>query len=141
MATAFHEAGHAVVCLVCHGRVEYATILATPHDATSFNAGHSEMATGRMFVPWVSLAGPAAERRYLESIGAPLDEVRRHGETDYVEARKCLPAPADDEALQQAEAEAAQYVLEHWSSIERLAHALLETRVLTGEQIDALLSY
>ncbi|MFG0253250.1 MAG: hypothetical protein ACF8NJ_10290 [Phycisphaerales bacterium JB038] len=131
---AYHEAGHAVVCV----------LLGVPFESVSLDS-KSSAEYGRAIVlqrnPVVSMAGPVAEALAMERPST--DALRMHsGRQDRQDVLDTLPADtADPEvALARFVSEAERLLRANWPQLKAVAYALGERRTLTAAEVRALTS-
>lgn len=147
-----HEAAHAVVAHYLGRTVEWITT-----DPGSNPHGHPG---GTKFEPWpdgvdmrtryeraiiISFAGGIAQTREANDDQALVAHAERASQKDIEQAIALakLSWPDEDERRQQLLRlieEAERLVYRHWDEIDRVADALLLHRLLTGDQLVALLS-
>ena len=130
-ATAFHEAGHAVVALALGGKIKSVEIGSEPLTHCLHRRGTTHAAV-------VALAGGLAERR-AEPWGLSWgDRIDRQCAREVAERL----APADPLGQLQIFLDQAEALLDrHWREVEAVAAALLRRGKLTGQEIDDLVRY
>jgi len=167
--TAYHEAGHAVVAVRLGCRFEYVTIIADPDEGSAGHLKHlaedQESRRHQMTTEeWhASLALPEAERmrlfeeeeqRHLDAITVSIAGIaasaRWHGDDwetmadellydqydgDYA-AVESLYSGLDDEGKERAY----QMVSDDWGAVEAVAHALMERKTLTEDEVKELVT-
>jgi hypothetical protein len=150
-ATAYHEAGHAVIA--CRSRIKLRSVTIVPGNGYSGRVEHVSPLRGihldvdgsnkaRMKAEAaiiVSLAGPAAQRRYN-----PRSLRAWHSSSDYeLASGLALRLNRDEESaaayLKWLGMVARQSVEAQWRFIEKLAGALLDRESLSGSEILAVL--
>jgi len=154
-ATAYHEAGHAVVAHVCGRRFKSITI--EPKDNTAGSVKfYDKLAVLRIIdgthpSDWLSLHKDEAERivdRHIFSAmaGHIAQEMAFPGsvepwqwENDREDLLDILIASDPDSGWDRAKAEAEALLSSNWHLVERLAEALLSRRTLTGKEARAIL--
>lgn len=150
LATAYHEAGHAVAAHVLGRPLLYATIIPEDLEHAGPSNGHvhygKTMADskgegwGLMMIKMVcACAGPAAHRRH-----DPRAKAHLSGGYDYETVKIAASLVSSSEAAERAlrrwgHEEARQLVRRHWSDITALAHRLLVEFTMTGMEITAFL--
>ncbi|MFN3891988.1 MAG: hypothetical protein ACK4MV_16455 [Beijerinckiaceae bacterium] len=134
LIVAHHEAGHAVAAIALGVPMRFATIVPDLEDAT---LGHVRFRSGDPDLPSlghrlliVSLAGPAAQRRF-----APRSPIRVNGDSDFqlarLESETCSSSPVAARSLHRwAEHESRHLVAREWVLIEHVAAALIERRTI-----------
>jgi len=135
---AFHESGHAVMRIV---RLGAATAIDIGADGSGYShgTGASICITDKIEI---ALAGPLAESRARKISAAAI--FMTGGRQDMEHASELAAGWAvsigDDRAavLREAEANARRFLRYYWSSVERVASAVLETGYLTSSEVDAL---
>ena len=135
---AFHESGHAVMRIV---RLGAATAIDIGADGSGYShgTGASICITDKIEI---ALAGPLAESRARRISAAAI--FMTGGRQDMEHASELAADWAStigsdrDAVLREAEANARRFLRYYWSSVERLASAVLESGNLTGSEVDAL---
>ncbi len=135
---AFHESGHAVMRIV---RLGAATAIDIGADGSGYahGTGASICITDKIEI---ALAGPLAESRARKISAAAI--FMTGGRLDMEHASELAAGWAvsirSDRAavLREAEANARRFLRYYWSSVERLASAVLESGNLTSSEVDAL---
>jgi hypothetical protein len=135
---AFHESGHAVMRIV---RLGAATAIDIGADGSGYahGTGASICITDKIEI---ALAGPLAESRARKISAAAI--FMTGGRLDMEHASELAAGWAvsirGDRAavLREAEANARRFLRYYWSSVERVASAVLETGNLTSSEVDAL---
>jgi hypothetical protein len=131
-AAAYHEAGHAVQCVLEDGDVRAVRL-----DFRDPGAG--ACATVWSSSPAVSLAGPAAEQLYLERCGEPVPEWDPMWGADWEHAARNLVAIGRDPSDRAGMLTTLCTELRgHWAAIEALAEALLEQGFLSDHEVRAI---
>jgi ATP-dependent Zn protease len=136
-ATAYHEAGQAVITRVLGYKVGFATIVgddATNTSASTVPPEGEEWRLDHQII--ISYAGPAAQDKFdPRSLSA--DDVRR----DHEKVRNLASRlGVDDETRDACRRQARELVKQHWTSIKPVAQALLKRGTLQSFEIDALLA-
>jgi hypothetical protein len=126
---AHHEAGHAVVALVCDVPVRYASI--KPLKKTLGRVAYG--ADDPILTMIISLAGPQAQRRF-----APRSDWFGHGDMVLVQdmilgKRSKLTEAGKDTLLEFVADHAIMFVDYFWADIKAVAKALLKRETLTGD--------
>lgn len=143
---AYHEAGHAVAALRLGVPVRHVTI-DPENDDGGIVLGHVRFRSGdkdppslghRLLV--ISLAGPAAQRRY-----APRSPVRVNGASDFAHAQReselCSSDPMAARSLHHwGEREARHLVAREWWLVERIADILIRRRTISGDELQEALA-
>jgi Peptidase family M41 len=148
-AIAYHEAGHAVACVVHHVRVRKATIVpdaevlghvshANPYGGVRLDVENSSR-RARFRVErdiLISLAGDAAERKFCNRrrFGAGSDYDRAVDAASYL----CSSAEATEAYVNWLAVTASDWAEGHWPAIEKVAKALLQHKTLTGARVREL---
>jgi ATP-dependent Zn protease len=150
-ATAYHEAGHAVIAwrlgahprsvtIVPKGEVQGETVQESPFIEADFvfdGSDHARNRVERAII--ICLAGPMAQRRF-----APRSWRRWHGGPDYVVAfdlaLRVNGSPAAAKVHMKWLEMRAQALLESvWSYVEAIASELLKRGTLSAEEIRSIL--
>jgi hypothetical protein len=131
-AHAHHESGHACIARALSLEV-------TKLDLTICRVrGRRDNPIARWSQAVTALAGPAAERRYVDlPHGAAMKLKGSAWKTDYQNAEYWLGL-ISGVTLQQVERMAAHLVYEHWAAVERVAAALAEEGELSALALDRL---
>jgi hypothetical protein len=129
---AYHEAGHAVQCVLEDGDVRAVRL-----DVRDPGAGVCETVWSHS--PTVSLAGLAAEELYLERCGAPVPEWDPMWGADWENAARNLVAigrdPSDRAGIL---TRLGTELRRHWRAVEALAKALLEQGFVPDREVRAI---
>jgi hypothetical protein len=150
-ATAYHEAGHAVIAYMLGYRPQCVTIVPTvdttghiiqtnPLDGFQLNPDSSDEARLRIeSLITICFAGPIAQKRYN-----PRSWRRAHGEWDYEKiAELGLRVCASDEQasafVRWREIVACDMVRAHWPRIQLVAGQLLKRENLSHTDLDAII--
>jgi hypothetical protein len=134
LRAAYHEAGHAVQCVLEDGDVR-----AVHLDVRNPGAGVCETVWSSS--PTVSLAGPAAEQVYLERRGEPVPEWDPNWSEDWENAARNLVTVGRDPSDRTGILTALREELRrHWQAIEALAKALLEQGFLSDREVKAIVT-
>ena len=155
-ATAFHEAGHAVVAF-CEGVRLKRLVLGSDDDANGsatfrplFRSLSAETMSPRqerrlLSSVRISLAGAIAQRKaFHRSVRRWQSEDDENGARERVEwFLSGQPRPSSDELasahLEVARIEASLILESRWNLVEALAGALLDRRTMTGKEAESLL--
>ncbi len=133
-AAAYHEAGHAVECVLEDGDVRGVRL-----DVRDPGAGACETVWSSS--PTVSLAGPVAEQVYLERCGAPVPEWDSMWGADWENAARNLTALGRDPSDRAGILTTLRTELRrHWAAIQALAEALLKQGFLSDHEVRAIVS-
>jgi len=132
-ATAYHEAGHAVIGYALRCAVESVTIKPSGRDTLGHVEIDSSAKTNRTNEILAIMAGPLAESKFTRS-GMSWDDIRHGSDFRAVQyARKILSEkPLTNERY---EARTRKLVDKHWSQITRVAAALLRRETLSRTQL------
>jgi hypothetical protein len=150
-ATAYHEAGHAVIAYVLGYRPQCVTIVPTadtaghiihtnPLHGFQLNPDTSDEARLRIeSLITICFAGPIAQKRYN-----PRSWRRAHGEWDYEKIaelglRVCGSAEQASAFIRWREIVACDMVRAHWPHIQLVAGRLLERENLSHADLDAII--
>jgi hypothetical protein len=150
-ATAYHEAGHAVIAYVLGYRPQFVTIVPTldtaghiihpnPLDGCQRNPDSSDEARLRIeSLITICFAGPIAQKRYN-----PRSWRRAHGQWDYEKVaelglRVCGSAEQARAFIRWREIAACDMVRAHWPRIQLVAGQLLERENLSHTDLDAII--
>jgi hypothetical protein len=150
-ATAFHEAGHAVVGLVLGMRFEYISIESDENDGfygitwwdevRFFDEEEKACASAEVFEIAIrrAFAGEMAEGQ----AGCPIDEIG--GSRDHMHVRMLtvgLPGTPEERTARLAtlKRETRDLLVRRWEAVEVLAAALLERGRMSGADVQAALS-
>ena len=138
---AYHEAGHAVLCVVGAYDIEHVTI--TEGSGLCKDIGRPDW--HRAEYTWMLLAGVVAEARFLRCGIFSMNPYT--WSNDWESAREMIAGrigmedqeswndPEMDAGVDDAFANAKRLVAEHWPLIERVAGALLERGRLDGDEV------
>lgn len=135
---AIHEAGHAVVHLLCGTVIDYAFI-AEGDIAAMTNPGGVHLNSDG-YPAKALMAGAAAVERWATRCAYPLDaadlvDIACAACTDFAIAWECgLSVEDAGAALREADGD----VADHWSAIGRVAEALLAVGRLSGSEIASI---
>lgn len=149
-ATAYHEAGHAIIAWNLGYQPTTASIEAgndsvgqvrheNPFPGISFKFDGSDIARLKIErAIMICLAGPLAQKRYRRSSWR-----RWHGAADYATAtelalRACGSNEIASAFLKWLELRTKSLVADHWRTIERVAIALLQRSTLSHDEIASL---
>jgi hypothetical protein len=131
---AYHEAGHAVQCVLEDGDVRAVRL-----DVREPGAGACETVWSSS--PTVSLAGPAAEQVYLERRGELVPAWDSMWGADWENAARNLVAigrdPSDRAGIL---TRLCTELRRHWQAVEALAEALLEKGSLSDHEIKVIVT-
>jgi hypothetical protein len=131
---AYHEAGHAVQCVLEDGDVRAVHLVVRDPGAGACETVCSSS-------PTVSLAGPAAEQVYLERCGEPLGECDPMWGADWENAAQNLVAIGRDPSdLAGILTRLRTELCRHWRAVEALAEALLKRGFLSGHEVRAIVT-
>jgi hypothetical protein len=135
---AFHESGHAVMRIVRLGA-------ATAIDIGADGSGYSHGTGASIFITdkiEIVLAGPLAESRARKVSAAAIFMTGGRQDMEHASelaAGWAISIGADRGiVLREAEANARRFLRYYWSSVERLAFAVLESGNLTSSEVAAL---
>ncbi len=136
-ATAYHEAGQAVITRVLGYKVGFITIVGDEETDTkggTVSPEGEEQRPDHQII--ISYAGPEAQDKFdRRSLSA--EDVR----WDYEKVLNLTSRlGVDDETRDACRRQARELVKQHWTSIKRLAQALLKRGTLQSAEIDALLT-
>jgi len=136
-ATAYHEAGQAVITRVLGYKVGFITIVgddATDTKSATVPPEGEEQRPDHQII--ISYAGPEAHDKFDHRSLSP-EDVR----WDQEKVRNLASRlGADDETRDACRRQARELVKQHWTSIKRVAQALLKRGTLQSFEIDALLA-
>lgn len=140
---AYHEAAHAVMCAMGGYAIEYVMLAEEYAGGLCKDIGRPDW--HREEYTWMSLAGVAAEARFLRcGIFSIAPEI---WDDDWESARAMIAGrlgkddqeqwddPEMDAAVDEAFANTKRQVAENWALIERVAHGLLERGRLEGDEV------
>ncbi len=131
---AYHEAGHAVQCVLEEGDVRAVRL-----DVRAPGAGTCETVWSSS--PTVSLAGPAAEQIYLERCGEPVPDWDAMWGADWEHAAQHLAALGRDPSDRTGMLTTLRTELRrHWQAIEALAGTLLEQGFVSDHEARAIVT-
>jgi hypothetical protein len=132
LRAAYHEAGHAVQCVLQDGDVRVVHL-----DVRDPGAGACETVWSSS--PAVSLAGPAAEQVYHERCGKPVPDWDPMWGADWENAARYLVTIGRDPSDRAGILTRLRTELRrHWQAVEALAEALLENGFLSGHAVRAI---
>jgi hypothetical protein len=154
LGLAFHEAGHAVLCMAYGYHVVSSEVIAWQPKPGLIRVTGSTVFQTETFLPWQfaaqAAAGSVAQARYLLAYGlwtperaaaCVADHDREHV-TDllasYGHHLGRNSVPADGKSWAQVRGMALRKVGHLWREIRTVAHAMNENDKLTGEQIAAM---
>jgi hypothetical protein len=129
-ASAYHEAGHAVVARILGTPVQRVTI----NGRTGTLVRHGTVAATRALI---TFSGPLAEARHCGLTAD--DEARLWPDQWRGDLKNLLKHDGIDGMLAPLRQQAELLVARHWTSIERVASALLARGEVSGGEVDMLL--
>ena len=142
----WHEAGHAVACLLNGGKVELMEII---KDEEHFGRARARCETTDNSGPYIACGGFAAEYQLYKSgmlnvsesefvrsalVNAFPDKTKFFG-ADYEQANGCWPSEMDEQFRDFAIFRVAPTLADNFALLEELAKTLLEEEYLSEEQI------